>query len=122
MTMSDQVGNDSSPGEEVKENLKSRGTWLRLAYMVLFAVLFWVAESVLIVVAVLQFLWKLFSADTNARLTVFGENLGRYLYQIVRFLTFNSEEMPFPFADWPGAAPEPESKPKRKKAITPKTE
>ena len=117
--MSDHVENGSSPGEEVKENLKSRGTWLRLAYMVLFALLFYIAEIVLIVVALLQFAWKLLSGDTNARLTTLGEELGRYLYQIVRFLTFNSEEMPFPFADWPGAAPATASKP-RKRAVTPK--
>lgn len=117
--MSDQAENGSSAGEEVKENLKSRGTWLRLVYMILFAVLFYLAEIVLVVIAVLQFLWKLLSADTNARLTSFGEELGRYLYQIVRFLTFNSEQMPFPFDDWPGAAPAPQSKP-RKKAIAPK--
>ncbi len=119
--MSDQVENGSSPGEEVKDNLKSRGTWLRLAYMILFAVLFYLAEIVLVVVAVLQFLWKLFSAKTNPRLTSFGEELGRYLYQIVRFLTFNSEQMPFPLADWPGAAPATKSKPK-KRAIKPKAE
>jgi len=117
--MSDHVETGSPPGEEVKENLKSRSTWLRLIFMILFAVLFWIAESVLLVVAVLQFLWKLFSADTNTRLTAFGENLGRYLYQIVRFLTFNTEEMPFPFEDWPGAAPATKSKP-RKKAVTSK--
>ena len=120
--MSDDVGNGSSAGEEVKENLKSRGTWLRLVYMILFAVAFYLAEIVLVVVVVLQFLWKLFSGDTNARLTSFGDELGRYLYQIVRFLTFNTEEMPFPQDDWPGAAPASESKPKRKRAITPKAE
>jgi len=117
--MSDQVENGSSSSDEVKENLKSRSTWLRLVFMILFAVLFWVTETVLMVVALLQFLWKLFSGDTNARLTVFGDNLGRYLYQIVRFLTFNSEEMPFPFDDWPGAAPATQGKP-RKRAVTPK--
>ncbi len=117
--MSDQVETGSSPSDEVKENLKSRSTWLRLVFMILFAALFWVAEMVLLIVALLQFLWKLFSAATNARLTDFGENLGRYLYQIVRFLTFNSEEMPFPFDDWPGTAPARQSKP-RKKAVTPK--
>ena len=117
--MSDQAENSAAPGAEVKENLKSRSTWLRLVFMILFAVLFWVAETVLLVVALLQFLWKLFSGETNERLTVFGENIGRYLYQIVRFLTFNTEEMAFPFADWPGAAPATGNKPRRK-AVTPK--
>jgi hypothetical protein len=27
--------------------------------------------------------------------------MGRYLKQIVNFLTFSTEEIPFPFNDWP---------------------
>lgn len=103
--MSENANNDPSPGEDVTEHLKSRSTWLRLGFMILFAVAFYVAELVLVVVALLQFLWKLLSAKTNDRLGILGEALGRYLYQIVRYLTFNTDDMPFPFADWPGDAP-----------------
>lgn len=37
----------------------------------------------------------------NARLVSFGRSLGRYLQQIAYFLTFASEDTPFPFSDWP---------------------
>ncbi len=103
--MSDHIEHTPSGDNEVKEHLKSRGTWLRLAYMILFAVIFYLAEMVMFAVAFLQFLWTLFTGDRNDRLTEFGENLGRFIYQIVRFLTFNTEKMPFPFTDWPGDGP-----------------
>ena len=83
----------------------ARQTWLRGLFMLLFAVISRVAELVLLTVAVLQFLWALATGQSNARLCAFGESLSRYLYQVFRFLTFDTEDKPFPFSDWPGAAP-----------------
>ena len=103
--MSDRIDHSASPDTEVKEHLKSRSTWLRLAFMALFAAIFYVAVIVLFAVALLQFLSALFTGERNERLTEFGENHGRFIYQIVRFLTFNTDEMPFPFSDWPGDGP-----------------
>jgi hypothetical protein len=73
--------------------------------MLLFAVAYGVAELLLLVTAVFQFLYLLVTGKTVERLLIFGENLSRYFYQIIRYLTFNTEERPFPFSDWPGAAP-----------------
>lgn len=86
---------------ELKENLRKRQTWLRGLYMLLFIVIYHVAEVVLGAVVFLQFLFTLFSGQSNLRLLRFGQNLSAYVYQILRFLTFNSEDMPFPFSDWP---------------------
>lgn len=105
--MSYQPDDDSMPDGEITENLKSRGTWLRLVFMLLFAVIYYVSELVLFAVAALQFLWKLFSGSANERLTVFGANLAEFVRQIARFLTFNTERLPFPFSDWPNTSPGP---------------
>jgi hypothetical protein len=99
--MSYQSDEDTTPREEIAENVKSRSTWLRLVFMLIFAVIFYVSEIVMFAVAALQFLWKLFTGDVNERLTAFGANLAEFIRRIVLFLTFNSEEMPFPFTDWP---------------------
>lgn len=90
---------------ELKKNLGSRGTWLRGLYMLLFVVIYHVAEFVVGVVVILQFLFSLVSGQTNTRLLLFGQSLSRYIYQILRYLTFNSEQMPFPYSDWPAAEP-----------------
>ena len=34
----------------------------------------------------------------------FGANLAEFIRQIGRYLTFASDERPFPFADWPKGA------------------
>jgi hypothetical protein len=87
----------------VKSNITRRGTWLRALYMMLFAVIYNVAEIVLAAVIVLQFLLVLLLGESNRRLLAFGKGLSTYVYQIFLFLTYNSEEMPFPFNPWPTA-------------------
>lgn len=88
---------------ELKSNLRKRQTWLRGLYMLLFIVIYHVAEFVVGAVVLLQFIFTLVSGNTNARLLQFGQSLSRYAYQILRFLTFNSEDLPFPFNEWPSA-------------------
>ena len=91
--------------EELKQNLRNRATWRRALYMLLFAVFYGVAEIVITVVVLFQLLTVLFTGDTNWRLLTLGQNLSTYVYQILLFLTFNSDERPYPFGDWPDGAP-----------------
>ena len=90
---------------DITENLKQQSTWMRGLYMLLFAVLYSLAEFVLIAVVVLQFLLKLFTGETNPRLLKLGQSLATYIYQIIKFLTFNSEYQPYPFGAWPKKEP-----------------
>lgn len=93
--------------EEVKKNLTHADAWVRVFFIVVFAFVYWVVNWVLAAVVVVQVCWSLITANTSERLREFGASLGKYLRQIVRFITYNSEDMPFPFADWP-EAPEQE--------------
>jgi len=88
----------------MNENLLTpapRNIWLRALFMLLMALAYQVTASVVCLVTVLQFVIVLLSAKPNARLVALGRSLGRYLQQIVNFLTFASEDIPFPFNDWP---------------------
>lgn len=69
--------------------------------MILFGLLYSLAGTVLLAVAVLQFILVLLGSAPNTRLLSFGRSLGSYAQQIVNFQTFNTEEKPFPFSDWP---------------------
>jgi len=86
---------------DIKENFTRRGIWLRLVYMVVFIVSFNVAELVTFAVAAFQFLTSLFTGQPNDRFTQFGQKMARYLQPIVTYLTFATEDKPFPFAPWP---------------------
>jgi len=80
-----------------------RATWTRLLFVLLFALIYMVAEIVALVVVVIQFGFVLIGGARNPNLLAFSANLSEYLYRILRFVMFNSDEKPFPFADWPAA-------------------
>lgn len=89
---------------ELKQRLTAGATWMRGLHIVIFAVIFSITEVVLGAVVVFQFLLTLFTGETNARLRVFGLSLAVFIYQMTAFMTFNSDEKPFPFGPWPEGA------------------
>ena len=91
--------------EQLKERLTEQSTWLRFLYMVIFAVIFSITEIVIAAVVIFQFLVKLVTGKVNQQLLTLAQSLGTYVYEIVIFLGFNSEEKPFPFAPWPQGVP-----------------
>lgn len=88
--------------QAMTENVTDRSLWVRLLYMLLFSVLYSVGKFVLIAVVVFQFFHNLLSGDSNPQLLKFGQRLSAYLYQIMLFMTFNTEKYPYPFGEWPG--------------------
>ena len=102
--------NEQIKTDEIKENLKSQDTWLRLLFMVIYGAVLWVTSIVLAFVVVLQFLNVLFTRTMQPNLLGFGASLAEYMKQIVAYLTFNTEDKPFPFGDWPSAAVAPVKK------------
>lgn len=87
--------------ETASETVSGPKAWPRGAFMLLFIVLASLAQNLLSVIAVLQFLWLLFARSPNPFLTRFGAALGAWFQATARYQACASEERPFPFADWP---------------------
>ena len=91
--------------EEIKQRLQKNETWQRGLYMLFFTFIYGVSKFIIIAVILFQFFTIILTGKTNEQLLKFGQNLSTYLYQITIFLTFNSEQRPFPFSDWPDGTP-----------------
>ncbi len=89
----------------LKQNLLNPETWLRGLFMLIFAIIYFVARIVVAGVAIFQWVACLFTGDPNARVLRFGQQLSTYVYQILMFLTFNTEQWPWPLSPWPAGAP-----------------
>jgi hypothetical protein len=74
---------------------------LRILWMILFVLVWQVAETVLAVVVLAQLVYRLFNGAPSLGMMSFGDSLSQYLAQIGRFGTFNTDQKPWPFADWP---------------------
>ena len=89
--------------EQIKSNLLSSKHWLRLVFMLLFTGLLQLAILVMWFVVALQFIFSLITGNDNRKLRDFGHGLSTFIYQSLQFLSYNSDEKPFPFSDWPEA-------------------
>lgn len=92
----------SSPESNSSEGQASGSSiWIRGLYMLLFILITRLAEVVVGLVMLVQFILKAATNNTNDNLSKFGQQLSQYIYEIIQFQTFNSEEKPFPFKSWP---------------------
>jgi hypothetical protein len=91
--------------EQNMKSLTNRKTWQRALYMLLFAVILGLTRIVLIGLVLLQLIIVLFSGQANDRLLKLGQSLSTFVYQVLQFLTFNSDDQPYPFGPWPKGAP-----------------
>ena len=76
-------------------------------YLVLFAILFDLVQLVVVLIALVQYILLLTTGATLPRLRELGLSLGRYLKEIVGFLTFEEDHAPYPFSHWPGESDTP---------------
>ena len=87
--------------ENTRENLVRRDIWIRALYMLLFVIVYSVAEAIIVLLAIFQFVALLITGQVNELLLRFGKNLSVFMFDILEFQTFNSEIKPFPFSPWP---------------------
>ena len=87
--------------ENVETTSNKRQIWVRGFFMLLMILVFYVSATVMFAVTIVQFVIRLLNDTPNERLVSFGRSLGKNMHQIVDFLTFAAEEVPFPFSDWP---------------------
>lgn len=92
---------EQTPRPSRYQHLRCTQTWLRAVFMLLFVVLLNLVAYVMIAVVILQFIWSLFTGEINQKLRDFAWTQARYCYQILLFLSYNTDDKPFPFADWP---------------------
>ena len=85
--------NEPNATRPLSENL-----WARLLYSILIAMLFSLLQSVLGVLAIVQFILLLANGRTpNLNIVKLGASLGRWCDRAARYLTAQTEEKPWPW-------------------------
>ena len=80
---------------------QNKNTWIRGLYILFLLFCLGVAKFVATFVVMFQFLNVLFTDNTNPQLLKFGNSLSIYHYQVMMYATYNTDDKPFPFTDWP---------------------
>lgn len=101
---------------DIVDNLRRPSAWIRVVFMVAFAVfLYIIIAPVILVLVIAQALFAVITGRENGNLRYLGSALTTYVSQILNFITYNSETKPFPFADFPGGGEQTEAAESMKK-------
>lgn len=84
-----------------KTTVKYESIVLRALWMLVFVLVWQVAQFLLGALVVVQLIYRLVYGAPNLSLMNFGDSLSQFLAQIGRFGSFHTEQKPWPFADWP---------------------
>ncbi|MBQ86384.1 MAG: hypothetical protein CMQ16_08275 [Gammaproteobacteria bacterium] len=87
---------------DLVENVRELSGWVRVLFVIFFiVVLHLIIGPLIVLLALAQSLFLVFTAKANENLSGFGALLATYAAQILNFVTFHSERRPFPFSDFP---------------------
>ena len=92
---------DSIDTESLKENFVQQGKWLRLLWMMGFSFIYSISLWVLWLIVTVQFLFVLLTNNPNKNILRASSGFRNYMVQILDFITYRSEDKPFPFSDFP---------------------
>ena len=85
---------------DLKTSLMNIDSWIRLGYVLLFLVFLAVARGLLFIIILVQSGMVLATGSTNKKIVDFSGDLSLWVFDTLRFVTFNSEHKAFPFSEW----------------------
>jgi len=92
----------TQPSDEPPPGDARKDIWLRGFFMLVLMILFSLAQTLMWLTAIAQFLWLLIARERNPFVAEFGAALGHWLQMSARFQAGLSEDKPFPFSRWGG--------------------
>jgi hypothetical protein len=88
--------------QELKNKLTAGHKWIRALFMLIFMLIgYFLAPILIFLIAVFQFVFTLFANQPNENLLKFSNGICEYFSQIMHYLTYDTENKPFPFGKWP---------------------
>ncbi len=91
----------------------SKALWLKCLYIILFLAIGYVTIFVTLCVVIFQFFSNLLFRKSNEHLLTFGRSLSLYMAEVICYITYNDNQLPFPFKSWPSATPSDSNQHKR---------
>lgn len=95
----EQSHENTNSESEFKANNRadSKSKWIRALYMLVFIFVLGIVQTIVNVLAIVIFVIKLFGNSKMERAVEFGGVLADYAQQIICFLTYKDEQLPWPF-------------------------
>ena len=82
-----------------KEEILKGSKWIRFLFMILYGFVINFVVTICIGLAIVQFLFYLFTSKPNASIANFNSHLLEFFHDSLEFLLFQTEDKPFPFKE-----------------------
>ncbi|MBF0193362.1 MAG: DUF4389 domain-containing protein [Magnetococcales bacterium] len=86
---------------KINTEWKNKADFQRIIFMMIIGFCYAIAKFVLFGIIFFLAISYLATGNPNDRLIKVGAQFSTYAYQVFCYLTFNSEQRPFPFDEWP---------------------
>jgi len=107
---------------DIKKNLSDTSIWLRLLWMAIYiTILYVLCLPALVLIMLFQFCSYAITGQINQSLNRGARYVAEYIADVVKFLSFVSDEKPFPLNSNETAPKSEETAPKKAKTATRKT-
>ncbi|MCP5244452.1 MAG: DUF4389 domain-containing protein [Burkholderiales bacterium] len=90
--------------KEVEQPSQRNEILVRAIFMLFFIVVYSISKFLVTGIMIFQFVSIMLTEKPNEQILKFSQGLSIYISQIIQFLSFNSEQRPFPFSKWPDSA------------------
>lgn len=97
-----------------EEDLNAPPPFPRLLFMVGYALILSIARLLFWSTVIIQFFWTVFGKRKNPGLLRFGGAVAAYIYRVMQYLSYTSDERPFPFKARSTASAKPGSPVRRR--------
>ena len=83
------------------ENIKEPSIWVNFFLKIFYLVFLNFIVPFLGFITLLQLLFSIGSKKPNENLVSFSKKISSYIYQIINFITYSSDQRPWPFNSFP---------------------
>ena len=83
------------------ENIKEPSIWVNFFLKIFYLVFLNFIVPFLGFITLLQLLFSIGSKKPNENLVTFSKKISSYIYQIINFITYSSDQRPWPFNSFP---------------------
>ena len=95
--------------DELQVTTSRKQVAIRLLYTLLYVAIFELVKTIVLLITLFEYFILLITLRHNEPARTFGNKVAAYGYRVMRYLTLNETQRPFPFTDFPAELEPPEA-------------
>jgi D-alanyl-lipoteichoic acid acyltransferase DltB (MBOAT superfamily) len=95
--------------DELQMTTSRKQVAIRLLYTLLYMAIFEVVKTIILLITLFEYFLLLVTLRHNEPARGFANKVAAYGYRLMRYLTLNDNQRPFPFSDFPGELEPPDA-------------